>query len=84
MRSCGLVGGDVSLGVSFKISKAHTLPFSPAPPPPFFVSTYLIPVYQIELSDSAPSPCLPAAMLPTPTPSLAMDSYSATVSKAPS
>lgn len=32
IRGCGLVGGDVSLGVSFEISKAHTIPVLPSLP----------------------------------------------------
>jgi hypothetical protein len=27
IRTCGLVGGGVSLGEGFKVSKAHTIPF---------------------------------------------------------
>lgn len=53
IRSCGLLGGDVSLGEGFEVSKAQESPVS---------SLSLPPTYGLgcKLSATASAPCLPA------------------------
>lgn len=52
IKKCGLVGGSLSLGVGFKVSKAHSRPSSS-------LFLYLLPMDQdVKLSAVAPEPWL--------------------------
>ena len=51
IRRCGLVGGTMTLGVGFELSKAYARPSG---------SVFLLPVdSDVDLTTASPAPCLP-------------------------